>query len=193
MNSSTPDPSGASHETGRRSRPVTHRAAALRARAETRPGHRSLSRGRHAGQKPRIAPTFWRDTLTSPPISLPSSPTKIVSRGRRARSSPRDPPTATVEADARERPSRSELKAGTEFGDFELLEEIATGGMGVVFKARHKKLNRIVALKTIRPSAFRPGADAIQRFRIEAEAVARLDHPQIVPIYEMGEHGGCPF
>ena len=85
------------------------------------------------------------------------------------------------------------VKAGTEFGDFELLEEIATGGMGVVFKAKHKKLNRIVALKTIRPSAFKPGADAIQRFRIEAEAVARLDHPQIVPIYEMGEHGGCPF
>jgi WD40 repeat protein/tRNA A-37 threonylcarbamoyl transferase component Bud32 len=86
-----------------------------------------------------------------------------------------------------------EIKAGTEFGDFELLDEIATGGMGVVFKAKHKKLNRIVALKTIRLSALKPGADAIQRFRIEAEAVARLDHPQIVPIYEMGEHGGCPF
>jgi Protein kinase domain len=65
--------------------------------------------------------------------------------------------------------------------------------MGVVFRAKHKKLNRIVALKTIRPSAFKPGADAIQRFRFETEAVARLDHPQIVPIYEMGEHGGCPF
>ena len=65
--------------------------------------------------------------------------------------------------------------------------------MGVVFKAKDKKLNRIVALKTIRLSALKPRADAIQRFRIEAEAVARLDHPQIVPIYEMGEHDGCPF
>ena len=64
-----------------------------------------------------------------------------------------------------------EMKAGTDFGMFELIEEIASGGMGVVFKARHKQLSRIVALKTIRPSALRPGADAIQRFRIEAEAV----------------------
>ena len=65
--------------------------------------------------------------------------------------------------------------------------------MGVVFKARHKKLGRIVALKTIRPAALKPDADAIHRFRIEAAAVATLDHPHIVPIYEMGEYAGFPF
>ncbi len=51
---------------------------------------------------------------------------------------------------------------GTDFGDYELIEEIANGGMGIVFKARQKKLGRIVALKTIRPAALRPDADAIQ-------------------------------
>lgn len=79
-----------------------------------------------------------------------------------------------------------------EFGDYELLEEVAQGGMGVVYKARHRKLNRIAALKMIRGGRF-SSAEERQRFQIEAEAAGRLDHPGIVPIYELGQWEGQPF
>jgi len=85
-----------------------------------------------------------------------------------------------------------EVKYPVEFGDYDLLAEIDRGGMGIVFKANHRKLNRIVALKVMRSADF-CSAEEKGRFRAEAESSAAINHPNILSIFEVGEMHGLMY
>lgn len=119
-----------------------------------------------------IVQTAWNQleqcqTISAPPGGIPMVPL---------------PPNAIAPK------ARWDGKSG-EFGDYELLEEIARGGMGIVFKARQKLLNRPVALKMILSGQI-ASQEEVLRFNAEASAAANLDHPGIVPIFEIGQHEG---
>jgi eukaryotic-like serine/threonine-protein kinase len=84
------------------------------------------------------------------------------------------------------------LSPGTKFGPYEIVSFIGAGGMGEVYKARDTRLGRDVALKVL-PASFAADAERLRRFEQEAQAVAALNHPNIVGIHDIGQHGACPF
>lgn len=123
-------------------------------------------------------------SVDSPTIDLPAS--GVDSKSKVAASKP---PTKASRPQSR----KAEPSAiGSIIGNYEVLSVLGKGGMGIVYKARHVTLNRIVALKMIL-HGLHGGSTAIQRFLVEARAVAALQHPGIVQIFEIAEHNGLPY
>src|SRR5262249_7124186 len=163
---------------GRGSRPCSRRSArpAASSRRPPWPGRRAASPARaRAPLRSRTGAGRGAAPAASGRPAAPQGP-RLIAGGPRTRIGP---------------PDLSPPSTPTRLGDFEVVRRLGGGAMGVVFEARQLSLNRPVALKMIRAGLFAEEAD-LRRFRIEAEAVAPLDHPPIVPIYGVWEDPDCP-
>jgi serine/threonine protein kinase len=132
-------------------------------------------------------PSVPEPTL-SRPDDLPSP--HAVTKGPSTGDPPREGTLHTGGAVTFRQPG--ELKPDFRLPGYEMLGELGHGGMGVVYKARQLQANRLVALKMIKASQHASDEERI-RFKIEAEAAARLTHPHIVQLHEVGEHNGLPY
>jgi tRNA A-37 threonylcarbamoyl transferase component Bud32 len=133
-------------------------------------------------------PTLKRSSVSDPPDGDGGVPAREGPAGRKA--------PVTVQSTGPEpgtpAPAVDLVPDGLEVPGYRVLGVLGKGGMGVVYKARQVRLGRIVALKMILRAEY-AGEEERRRFQAEAEAVARLQHPNVVQVYEVGEAGGLPF
>ena len=138
------------------------------------------------------------ETVDVPPVhpkTIPAPRSDSVDQDETVDVVPDDrttPPTEEIPADG-PTPGKPRVgQIGPELPGYEILEVIGRGGMGIVYKALHLRLDRLVALKMVLSGAHAT-PEQLARFSIESQAVAQLQHPGIVQIYEVGEHDGLPY